>query len=201
MKRLRPLVWVVGLTLLLFAVPSLQADESEHVIVAGAKAGKIVINMEEPAVEKLLGKPSSGEGAMGTIYDTWVSKSHDGKTEETAVVFRFDETGAKRGVCQVAVTSPFFRTQAGVSVESDPTAIWHEFPELRYVGDAVSMDGEHLQMYDAVHQGIAVLIEHIDHPAAGQAWGKCRALIVHRTDNDALTVHLGPPSSTGPPHE
>ena len=198
--KCKALVWVGGLTLLLTAIPLVRADESDREIVAGAKAGKIVINMEEKSVEKLLGAPSFGEGAAGTIYDTWFSKSREGETEQTSIVLRFDEAGAKRGVSQVAVTSPFFHTRANISVGSDPTAIWHEFPELRYVGEAVSMNGEHLEMYDAMHSGIAVLIEHIDHPAAGQAWGKCRAIIVHRPDEDALTVHLGQPSPTGPPH-
>ncbi len=176
----------------LCCLPRLSAQEGKDAIVSGERIGQVHLGMSDEAVEKLLGKPTASDAAMGRGVNTWIAKSTDGRTEQTQVVAHRDEDGRHWKVTQVAVTSAFFRTRGGNSTSSDLDAIWREFPDLRYVA-AQDGPGSALEFYDSTTSGAAFLIEHAKHPGQGEPWGKCRAIIVHPAGEQVSPVAIGTP--------
>ena len=117
-------------------------------------------------------------GGKGT--ETWLSKSSDGKQQELTIytVPADPETRKHDKVVWVYVTSPFFHTSAGVSTESDPAAIWREFPDLQYQDRGEPENKSRMDYYASTANGIGFLIEREASPAPAKPWGKCRAIIV-----------------------
>ena len=171
----------------------LDAGESKDTILNGDRIGQVRLGMDEEDLEKLLGKPTSGDAAMGRAVNTWTAKSSDGRTEETQVAVHRDEEGHHWKVTQVAVTSPFFHTRQGNSTHSDLDAIWREFPGLRFSEGNIGGHGSDLELYDEITLGIAFLIERNNPATKGEPWGKCRAIIVHPGGHEVSTISDGAP--------
>ena len=193
MKSLR-LGWSSLLAVLLFASwHHALADDGKSLIVDGDRIGQVRLGMGDEELEKLLGKPSESDAAMGRAVEVWIAKSADGRTEQTEVAVHRDAEGHHWKVTQVAVTSSFFRTRDGNSTNSDIDAIWREHPDLRYLRGDIGGKGSDLELYDSTASGVAFLIERTQPAAAGEAWGKCRAIVVHPRGQEAGTIAVGAP--------
>ena len=174
-------------------LPDLGAQESKDSVVSGERIGQVRLGMSGDEVEKLLGKPTASDAAMGKAVDTWVAKSPDGRTEQTQVAIHRDEDGRHWKVVQVSVTSPFFRTRGGNSTNSDLDALWREFPDLHYVATDSGSHGSQSEIYDSTASGVAFLIERTEHAAKGEPWGKCHAIIVHPVREEVSLMGVGTP--------
>ena len=184
------------LAALLFAQVALAQGDSRS-IEYGAGIGKIRLGMEDVQVEQLLGKPTTSSAAMGLEIESWASSRSSRRPEQTFVVFRHDKKGHKWQAAEIIVTSPFFKTKAGVSTQSSLDAIWREFPDLHHTGSGDGADGSRLDLYDSEGTGIAFLIEPTGAPKTGApagSWGKCRAILVHDVRNEATFVPIGTPA-------
>ena len=191
----RRIVVVAGLLVTASCLlPRLGAGESKDAILNGDRIGKVRLGMDEEELEKLLGKPTEGDAAMGRAVNVWTAKSSDGRTEETQVAVHRDEEGHHWKVTQVAVTSPFFCTRGGNSTSSDLDAIWREFPDLRYFAGNIGGYGSDLEIYESTTLGIAFLIERNNPASKGGSWGKCRAIIVHPGQQEVSMMAVGAPS-------
>ncbi len=189
----RPIVGGLGLLAATLLVGGVYADDDKSLVVDGDRIGQVRLGMGDEELEKRLGKPSDSDAAMGRAVDTWISKSADNRTEQTEVAIHRDEEGLHWNVTQVAVTSSFFRTRGGNSTNSDLDAIWREHPDLRYLEGDIGGKGSDLELYDSTASGIAFLIERTQPAVKGEAWGKCRAIIVHPRGQQASTMAVGVP--------
>ena len=170
-------------------LPALQADEN-NLITAGSLVGQVAIAMPESVVLQRLGKPSPHKHGSRDV-SIWSSKpSGGGPAEHIAVMFRDSDSGRLRTVSQIAVTSPFFHTYDGNSTRSDLSAIWHEYPDLRYLDSTTTEAGAKMELYDSTTLGISFLIERTPSPARGESWGKCRVILVHLAGEQPYTVGL-----------
>lgn len=178
--------WLGPLLLMWMCATGLHAAGDDSLIVPGEKIGQITLDSGLSTVNKLLGLPTtSSEDA-----DTWTSKAVP--VEQTAVVYKLNHEQERLAVRQVSVTSAFFHTPKENSTKSDVAAWWQEFPELRYVRYGDKGDTSHIQLYDAPDEGIALMIQLNPHPAAGESWGRCLAVIVHRRGERPELVDLSP---------
>ncbi len=190
----RGIFFVAGLlAVALGLTPRLRGDDTKDVILEGSRIGQVRLGTSGEDLTKLLGKPTTDDAAMSLGVQAWTAKSPDGRTEQTEVTSRRDESGRRWNVIQVAVTSPFFRTHGGNSTRSDLDAIWREFPDLRYFAGNIGGHGSDLELYDSTTSGIAFLIERTNPVGKGEPWGKCRAIIVHPSGQEVKAMAVGAP--------
>ena len=112
--------------------------------------------------------------------------------QETTVYTHAPDPGRKHwAIAEVVITSPFFHIPAGVTIQSEPAAIWREFPDLRYAGTSKTKDGVLVELYNSVVNGIGFVIERNPQAAPGTPWGKCRAIVVFSRGKEIIVPYLG----------
>jgi hypothetical protein len=167
-------------------------DEGDKLILAGERIGHAQLEMDGAKLDELLGEPTTGDQAMSRISETWCSKSTDGEIQQLIVYLHAaDENRKHWAVTEAVVTSHFFHTPAGVTVLSEPAAIWREFPDLQYVDTAKTKDGVSVELYASAANGIGFVIERNAQPAQGQTWGRCHALVVFKRGQMIGVPYLG----------
>ena len=184
--------WILagaGMVALFGATSGLRADDEKSLIVAGERIGQVQLGMDNAKVD--LGKPTTSDQAMGHAAETYCSKSADGETQQTTIYIQStDENRKQWWVEKVLVTSPFFRTSAGLSTRSQPEALWKEFPDLQYANEGQMDGGTPVDFYASVANGIGFVIERNTHPEPGKMWGRCRAVLVFPRGEDAKIGYL-----------
>ena len=143
---------------------------------------------------KLMGEPSFKDAIGNLAWDDYYSRAQSaGFAEEINVMLRHEdqEHPGQWFVLQVTITSPAFHTDSGLSVQSNPTAIWHEFPDLRKETIEDGGDGIRLELYDSPSKGIGFLFERNEHPKRDDPWGKCRGIVVHHVGEAARFDRIG----------
>lgn len=138
-------------------------------IVPGKSIGHIILRENADSVYKTLGKPDSGDAAMGKSLSTWYA-NHDPKGYQTQIfcsrnMGNPDETTSR--VKQIRVTSPYFKTTEGIGVGST----LKEIDAVFKVKKTISYDKKKppYAIYDN-EKGIAFEIENNQ---------KCTAVIVY----------------------
>lgn len=89
-------------------------------IVPEKSIGKISLKEDAAEVYKQLGKPDSGDAAMGKSLSTWYA-SHDPKGYQTQIFCSRNMGNPDENISrvkQILVTSPFFKTKEGLGVSS-----------------------------------------------------------------------------------
>lgn len=184
---------LVGATAVSFSLALLaHAADDKSLIKPGESIGQVYVGMEDKPLRQMLGEPSASDSAMTSSSATWYSKRENGQVEETTVFEKTDENHDHSFVRQVLATSSFFHTRDGISTASSLDAIWKEFPGLTYC-ESQGTKGASLELYDAREDGFAILVERLDNVASGAPWGKCRAVIIHHSDEGARFIRIGKP--------
>lgn len=102
-------------------------------IVPGKSIGKISLKENAEEVYKTLGKPDSGDAAMGKSLSTWYA-NHNPKGYQTQIFCSRnmgspDETTNR--VKQIRVTSPFFKTKEGIGTGAVLAQIQAKFKVIK----------------------------------------------------------------------
>lgn len=104
------------------SVKTLEKDtvSAAALIVPGKSIGKILLKEDSKKVYDMLGKPDSGDAAMGRSLSTWYA-DHDKNGYATQVfctrnMGNPDELTSR--VKQIRVTSPYFKTKEGIGAGS-----------------------------------------------------------------------------------
>ncbi|WP_419802178.1 hypothetical protein [Mucilaginibacter sp.] len=137
-------------------------------IVPGKSIGQITLRENADSVYKALGKPDSGDAAMGKSLSTWFA-DHNPKGYQTQVfcvrnLGNPDENISR--IKQIRVTSPYFKTSERIGAGSTLTEIQTKFKVIKTASYADKKPP--YQIYDD-KKGIAFEILN----------GKCRAVIVY----------------------
>ncbi|RYE28858.1 MAG: hypothetical protein EOP42_15775 [Sphingobacteriaceae bacterium] len=130
--------------------------------------GKISLKESADSVYKDLGKPDSGDAAMGKSLSTWYS-DHDPKGYQTQIFCTRNMGNADENVSrvkQIRVTSPYFKTKEEIGVGATLMQIQSRFKVIKTASYADKKPP--YQIYDD-QKGIAFEILN----------GKCRAVIVY----------------------
>ena len=102
-------------------------------IVPAKSIGHITLRENADSVYKQLGKPDSGDAAMGKSLSTWYA-NHDPKGYQTQVfcsryLGSLDENISR--VKQIRVTSPFFKTKEGIGAGATLAQIQAKFKVVK----------------------------------------------------------------------
>lgn len=102
-------------------------------IIPGKSIGKISLKENAEEVYKILGKPDSGDAAMGKSLSTWYA-NHNPKGYQTQIFCSRnmgspDENTSR--VKQIRVTSPFFKTKEGIGAGSTLAQIQTKFKVVK----------------------------------------------------------------------
>ena len=124
--------WIPGISV------CLGADPSPALIEPGLRVGQIRIGESREAVEHALGKPADQDAAMGgRLTEVWrsgpgVGSRANDRKEELVIRFQGPGAGGNPGeptvVVQIRLTSPYFRTASGISVNSSFAEIKKTYP-------------------------------------------------------------------------
>ena len=151
------------------AISTEEKSVAAAALITPAKSiGKISLKETADSVYKDLGKPDSGDAAMGKSLSTWYA-DHDPKGYQTQIFCARNMGNADENVShvkQIRVTSPYFKTKEGIGVGTTLTQIESKFKVVKtasYPTKKLPYD-----IYDA-QTGIAFEILN----------GKCRAVIVY----------------------
>lgn len=136
---------------------------AKELITPGKSIGSIVLGQTQQSVLAELGTPDSGDAAMGHSWTTWLSK--DGGKNELNIFSGLGPDG-KIHVRHIRVTSPFFKTEKGISTKNLLKEILVAYPDARKLK---SKNG--IEVYDDVARGIAFEVFKKN--------GVCRAITVH----------------------
>jgi hypothetical protein len=178
------------LVVLLWLTASSAALAGSNLVIPGHSIGGIYLR--EPASRALpaLGKPSTGDAAMGRFWAVWVthiSKSH--RQYELDVLTIRDQTGLLEFVEQVRVTSPWFITRQGVRVGSTRSTVLKVFPDARLIdSNSTTHVHQNLVLYDDTRHGI--LFEFAVDNRRCIPSTKCSAILIHPKGQSALEEYL-----------
>src|SRR6267378_4728711 len=127
------LAWLFGMSSWLGAGPS-----PSSLIEPGLGVGQVRIGESREAVHRALGKPAAEDAAMGgKLTEVWRSgpglgNKANGREEELQVYFQGPGAGGNQRkpteVVQIRVTSAYFRTASGISVNSSLAEIKKVYP-------------------------------------------------------------------------
>ena len=161
-------------------------------IIPGQSIGEIRLGAELSEVEKKLGRPAVGEGAMGRAWEAWFApKAGGGRGDELDVRAHATETSHDKAVEAIRIESPFFHTRESISTQSSLAEVWQAFPELRY--SAGREKDKAVEIYEDDTRGIAIEVRRTftstgSVPPPGTAWGVCQAIIVFRDGTGEKTL-------------
>jgi len=138
MKSIQSFAIAAILGWLLSVSVCLGADPAPALIEPGLRVGQIRIGETLEAVERTLGKPADQDAAMGgKLTEVWRSGSGlgrktNGRQEELGIRFQGPGAGGNPRkptvVVQIRLTSPYFRTASGISVNSSFAEIAKTYP-------------------------------------------------------------------------
>ncbi|MBC9930678.1 hypothetical protein [Chitinophaga qingshengii] len=176
---------------LLFVTVVVKAQQEAWQIVPGKSIGQVKLEM--PANELAsLGKPDTGDAAMMKTWRIWYGRKKDGALDyaSTLAVFTAMRTADTQYVKEIRVTSPRFRTPAGVGAGSTMTMIKKAYPGLRLQKVYVSKNkARRIEVYDDEKLGIA-----FETANARSRRPLCSMVVVH-TPGEApgsyLDYHIG----------
>ncbi len=139
--------------------------------------------MTAEELNQALGKPDSGDAAMGKALSFWVSrKSNPREYVAVYTVNNFDGTGSPAKVQQVQVTSPAFQTSEGISTGVALARIREAFSPLQPLAYYTNDQKQQVYIYDNQAQGIAFEVTVPD--------STCTAITVHQKGEDVTQSYL-----------
>ncbi|MXV49747.1 hypothetical protein GS399_02100 [Pedobacter sp. HMF7647] len=168
------------------SIESGPADDSippSRSIIPGDRIGLTRLNDRADSIVNNLGKPDSGDAAMGKSVSYWFSKPR----KEVTMVYFTTNMGAPNAVPrakQVSVTSSFFTTKSKVSTGASLDFIKKKFPLLKILGE-YSDKARKISVYNDP-SGIAFNVDDS---------GRCIAITIYEAGKDPsqtyLSIHPG----------
>jgi hypothetical protein len=139
--RSRSLLLVASLAWLLVQICGGADDLERRLIVPGLKVGQMRLGETLAAVHRALGKPAIEDAAMGgRLTEVWRGTSAGAgkaanRQDEVQIYFHGPGAGGDQNkptvVAQIRVTSPYFRTASGISVNSSFAEISKSYPRAQ----------------------------------------------------------------------
>lgn len=191
---------VVSLSLSLVAPVALSAANPQRTqavptgsqIIAGKSIGSVQLGQDTELVYRALGKPATGDAAMGKVWESWYTS---GKPNNRLDIYSVRNFGANAGqkpdhlyVRLVRVTSSWFSAAAAqpgaprIAVGSSLSAITRSFPAARmvkrYKYDQPNAIGP-IFLYDDMKRGIAFEVSRGTKGEASLNNSRCVAVIIH----------------------
>jgi len=173
-----------------------QGAASAATITPGVGIGRVLLGQTLDQVHASLGTPKLSDAAMGgRLWETWRSGSaFDGKRqngpEELEIYFTRERSdlGGPSLVRQIRVSSPFFRTDSGISIRNSFSDIIATFPNLRVdeeltYGLSGGRNEKEFEMFVDQARGIAFEFRS-GASADPTVSGYCRAIHVFRPGTD-----------------
>lgn len=118
------------------AITTAEKSVAAAALITPAKSiGKISLKEDAAEVYKQLGKPDSGDAAMGKSLSTWYA-NHNPKGYQTQIFCSRNMGNADENISrvkQIRVTSPYFKTKEDIGTGSDLTQIQAKFKVVKTV--------------------------------------------------------------------
>ncbi|WP_163916956.1 hypothetical protein [Pontibacter burrus] len=155
--------------------------DSTFLIIPGLRIGQVRLNQTAEQVSNKLGKPDSGDAAMGKALSYWFSKSK--RSHVVAVYFSHSYTDGPEDyllVRQVRVNSPAFRTPENIGAGNNIATIRRHYtiaPIAYY-----QVGRQRIYIFDDDAKGIAFEMAVPD--------SSCIAVTVHKAGEDVTNSYL-----------
>lgn len=161
-----------------------ETPDSAYLIIPGESIGHVSLGMSSMALHDMMGKPDSGDAAMGKSLQFWVSKESDRHRNYLAVytVNNLDGSGSPPEVKQVQVTSPKFQTESGIGTGKTMDQVREQFHNLQPLAYYTNEQKQQVYIFDDQAQGIAFEITIPD--------SLCKAITVHQKGKDVTETYL-----------
>ena len=144
----------------------------KQLILPGKGIGQLRIDATTTEAYKILGKPDSGDNAMGSSLAVWYT-DHKPSGYRTSV-FASHKYGAKDEqasyIKKIMVNSPWFKTTEGIAAGSSLQDIMKYFSLKK--GDSFAYKGKTIAVYSDIAKGITFEID--------PTTAKCSSIIVGR---------------------
>ena len=159
-----------------------QTPDSAFLIIPGEKVGQIALGMSAEKVNSLLGKPDSGDAAMGKSLSFWISKSNHRPPQYVAIYTTIsNDASSQHLVRQVQVTSPRFQTTDSIHTGDMIEKIRASYT-LTPVAYFTNKYRERVFIFDDEEKGIAFEVTAPD--------SMCTAITVHRAGEKIKQTYL-----------
>jgi len=157
--------------------------DTAKILIAGERAGKIILNSSAENLEGLIGKADLSDAAMGKAWQTWYGSSDTAaqRTELNIYTAYSDKKMVKHTVQQIRVTSPFFTTTTGIHVNSKLREITTAYPQATKAATFRSQQKSVL-LYDDQPGGIAFEVQAAD--------SVCKGIIIHQKGKKVTDIYI-----------
>ncbi|MBD1363578.1 hypothetical protein IDJ77_07135 [Mucilaginibacter sp. ZT4R22] len=155
-----------------------KAIPAEQLISPGQSIGHIKLDGSADSIVQLLGRPDTGDAAMGSQLATWYA-DHDTAGYQTSIFSRRDMGGKDEPVSRIKkilVTSPWFKTAEYISTGNNlkDIGMYYTLKE----GSSYKKNGQTIKTYTDIEKGISFEID---------MQGKCVGILVHQPNSAADT--------------
>jgi hypothetical protein len=151
-----------------------KAIPAEQLVAPGVSIGRIKLNGSLDSAIALLGKPDTGDAAMGSVLNTWYAE-HDTTKYKTSIFAKRNMGGKDEAVQRIKkllVTSPWFKTSEYISTGNTLMDV-KKYYTLEN-GDTYQEHGQTIQTYTDKEKGISFEIN----PS-----GKCVGILVYQPNS------------------
>ncbi|MCX2741420.1 hypothetical protein [Pontibacter anaerobius] len=164
--------------------PKPATPDSAYLIIPGESIGHIKLGMAAKTVSSILGKPDSGDAAMGKALSFWVSKQANEPQHYVAVytVTDFGSEDETPRVQQVQVTSPQFLTTDSIGTGKSLPEIRQKYKKLKPLAYFRNEQQQQVYIYNDREQGIAFEITTSD--------SLCTAITIHPKGENVTDTYL-----------
>lgn len=148
---------------------------SDFRIIPGERIGKVRIGAPVGTLSKL-GRPSGGDSAMGKSFVTWLGRADDHPRHRLDVFSSLTQNAeAGKVILAIRVTSPSFRTAAGLGPGCSERAMRRAYPSAKDVENyRPPQGGAPIHFFDDTKHGFAFEM----------VKGHCLAVSVERKGSD-----------------
>ncbi|HET6568272.1 MAG TPA: hypothetical protein VFG50_09940 [Rhodothermales bacterium] len=161
-----------------------------YAILPGKGIGHITLGENLQDVNEDLGRPDSGDAAMGHVWAFWLSKTSD---DVLGVYATFDSNATGHYVREIRVTSPVFHLPSGLSSGDPFSEAQRQFEHMTPVAEYTSDNGQGtVTVFDAVDAGVAFEVAGGSQDNA--ASGNVVAILVHRPGRAVTQEYLPYPN-------
>ncbi len=127
--------------------------DSSGLIIPGKSIGQVYLNERGDSIFSKLGKPDTGDAAMGKSVSIYKNKENGSEFKIYFITNMGEPDEAPRAKL-FHTNSSFFSTENNLRIGSNLEEIKKYFPDLKHLA-VITIDKESLQLYDAVKEGIA----------------------------------------------
>ncbi|OOQ60477.1 hypothetical protein [Mucilaginibacter pedocola] len=156
-----------------------RAIPAEQLIKPGESIGKIRVGEALDSVILVLGKPDTGDAAMGSQLSTWYA-NHDTTGYQTSVFSHRNMGGKdenKSHIKKILVTSPWFKTAEYISTGNNMKDIG-KYYKLKEGNSYKDKNEQTIKTYSDIARGISFEID---------GAGECVSILVHQPNSTADT--------------